>query len=140
MQRLLYISTARSPVTQAMIDDILRISRRNNAAAGITGLLVVGGKRFLQVLEGTDLAVAQTFDRIQRDPRHFAMVNLARQSITERSFGAWAMGYHTGGTTTSQDPAAMVAAMIAPIEDATLRGYFSGFADLHMAPASVKAA
>ncbi|WP_380781300.1 BLUF domain-containing protein [Sphingomonas sp. R86520] len=140
MQRLLYISTARTTVTQDMIDDILRVSRRNNAAAGITGLLVVGGKRFLQVLEGTDLAIAQTFDRIQRDPRHFAMVNLARQSITERSFGDWAMGYHTGGTTTSDDPSTMVAALIAPIEDATLRGYFSGFADLHMATKPAKAA
>ncbi len=132
MQRLLYISTARTIVTQATIDDILRISRRKNAAAGVTGLLVVGGKRFLQVLEGTDLAVAQTFDRIQGDPRHFAMVALARQAITERAFGSWAMGYKAGGSTTSEDPAAMVAALIAPIDDPVLRGYFSGFADLHL--------
>ncbi len=132
MQRLLYISTSRTPVKQPYIDDVLAVSRRNNAANGVTGLLIVGGKRFLQVLEGTDLAVAQTFDRIQRDPRHFAVVHLARQTITERTFGSWAMGYHAGGTTTAEDAAATVAALIAPIEDATLRGYFTGFADVHM--------
>ena len=132
MQRLLYISTARAIITQDVIDDILRVSRRNNAAVGVTGLLIVGGKRFLQVLEGTDLAVAQTFDRIQRDPRHFAMVSLARQTITERSFGSWSMGYQAGGNATSGDSAAAMAALIAPIDDPMLRGYFTGFVDLHM--------
>jgi hypothetical protein len=132
MQRLLYISTARAIITQDVIDDILRVSRRNNAAVGVTGLLIVGGKRFLQVLEGTDLAVAQTFDRIQRDPRHFAMVSLARQTITERTFGSWSMGYQAGGNATSGESAAAMAALIAPIDDPMLRGYFTGFVDLHM--------
>jgi hypothetical protein len=93
MQRLLYISTSRSRVTQPVIDEILRVSRRNNAAAGVTGLLIAGGNRFLQVLEGDDLAVSRTFDRIQRDDRHFAMVQLAKQTIDERSFGSWSMGF-----------------------------------------------
>ncbi|MBD8734636.1 BLUF domain-containing protein [Sphingomonas sp. CFBP 13706] len=137
MQRLLYISTSRSRVTRPVIDEILRVSRRNNAAAGVTGLLIAGGNRFLQVLEGDDLAVSRTFDRIQRDDRHFAMVQLAKQTITERSFGSWAMGFASGaapgGGATS--PAATIAALIAPIEDPTLRGYFTGFADLHLSAA-----
>lgn len=134
MQRLLYISTSRSRVTQPVIDEILQVSRRNNAAAGVTGLLIAGGNRFLQVLECDDLAVSLTFDRIQRDDRHFAMVQLAKQTITERSFGSWSMGFASGaapgGGATS--PAATIAALIAPIEDPTLRGYFTGFADLHL--------
>lgn len=137
MQRLLYISTSRGRVTQPVIDEILRVSRRNNAAAGVTGLLIAGGNRFLQVLEGDDLAVSRTFDRIQRDDRHFAMVQLAKQTIDERSFGSWSMGFASGaapgGGATS--PAATIAALIAPIEDPTLRGYFTGFADLHLSAA-----
>lgn len=137
MQRLLYISTSRSRVTQPVIDEILRVSRRNNATAGVTGLLIAGGNRFLQVLEGDDLAVSRTFDRIQRDDRHFAMVQLAKQTIIERSFGSWSMGFASGaapgGGATS--PAATIAALIAPIEDPTLRGYFTGFADLHLSAA-----
>ena len=134
MQRLLYISTARGGVTQPLIDDILRASRRNNAAAAVTGLLIAGGNRFLQVLEGGDLAVSQTFERIQRDPRHFAMVQLSKQAITERSFGNWSMGFARGGGagTGPASTAATIAALIAPIEDPTLRGYFTGFAELHL--------
>ncbi len=132
MQRLLYISTARAPVTQPVIDDILAVSRRNNTAAGITGLLIVGGRRFLQVLEGADLAVAQTYDRITRDPRHFAAVSLSRAPITERAFGSWSMGYRSGAASDALDPGAAVTAMIAPIEDPVLRGYFTGFIDLHL--------
>lgn len=135
MQRILYISTARGGVTQPLIDDILRVSRRNNSADAVTGLLIAGGTRFLQVLEGSDLAVSRTFERIQRDPRHFAMVQLAKQTITERSFGDWSMGFARGGGTGTgpASTAATIASLIAPIEDPILRGYFTGFAELHMA-------
>lgn len=130
MIRLLYISTARQPTTSAILADILRASRRNNAACQVSGLLIVGGRRFLQALEGPDEAVQATFDRIHRDPRHFAVVQLARDTITARQFPAWAMGAQAGSTpgqAATVDQA--VAALIAPIADPSLRGYFSGFAE-----------
>ncbi|MFA6113456.1 MAG: BLUF domain-containing protein [Sphingomonas sp.] len=134
MHRLLYISTARTTPDRASLDAILRVSRRNNAAAGITGLLIVGGKRFLQTLEGPAEAVFETFDRIRRDPAHFAVVELARGPIEKRAFPEWSMGYQIGGAAgdTVSVPAA-IGAVIAPIEDATLRAYFSGFAEMHAA-------
>jgi hypothetical protein len=134
MHRLLYISTARTAPGRVELDAILRVSRRNNAAAGITGLLVVGGRRFLQALEGPDEAVFATFDRIRRDPAHFAVVELTRGPIAARAFGDWSMGYQLGGAVgDAVSVPAAVAAVIAPIEDATLRAYFSGFAALHAA-------
>ena len=134
MHRLLYISTARTTPTRADLDAILRASRRNNISAGITGLLVVGGRRFLQALEGPKEAVVETFDRIRRNPAHFAVVELARGPIEARAFGDWSMGYRLGGSAGEgiSVPAA-IAALIAPIEDATLKAYFSGFAELHAA-------
>ena len=57
MLRLLYISTARHPHNREEIEVILRISRRNNLAADVTGLLVAGARRFLQVLEGPERSV-----------------------------------------------------------------------------------
>jgi hypothetical protein len=130
MIRLLYISTSRQPITSPMLADILRVSRRNNFPCHVTGLLVVGGKRFLQALEGPEDAVQATFDRIHRDPRHYALVQLAREAISERSFPSWAMGAQAGqtpGVHASIDEA--VQALIAPIKDARLRGYFTGFAE-----------
>lgn len=134
MIRLLYISTARQQVSPEDLADILRTSRRNNAAAGVTGLLVVGGRRFLQALEGPDLEVRKTYDRIARDPRHFAVVQLAREEIVERQFSAWSMGAQAGGR--PGDHASLseaVATLIAPVKDASLRGYFTGFAERHAA-------
>lgn len=130
MIRLLYISTSRQMVTPDMLADVLRASRRNNLACDVTGLLVVGGKRFLQALEGPDAAVQTTFDRIHRDPRHFAVVQLARETIGERQFPGWSMGSQAG-TTPGRDASISeaVAALIAPIKDPSLRGYFTGFAE-----------
>lgn len=69
------------------------ISRRNNDGAGVTGLLYTDGMRFLQVLEGEQKAVSTTFERIQIDPRHHALVVLSDREIDERQFGKWAMAY-----------------------------------------------
>lgn len=137
MQRLLYISTTRKPLDGKTLEDILRISRRNNASVGVTGLLVVGGRRFLQALEGPSDAVMEVFDRIARDPRHFAIVRLSTRQIETRLFGDWAMGCRkagpagkTGGTL--QD---IVAHLVAAIDDVAIRAEFTAFAALHSAAA-----
>lgn len=133
MYRILYISTAREPLSQAELDAILIASRRNNAAVDVTGLLVVGGRRFLQVLEGPEDAVTATFERISRDPRHFAIVKLGEKQVEERSFGTWAMGFEKGADTaaTTATLAEQVADLVAPITDANLRAYFTGFVKTH---------
>ncbi|MCG6119891.1 MAG: BLUF domain-containing protein [Blastomonas sp.] len=92
IEQLLYISTV-SPGETVDLETILAIARRNNRAAGITGLLMYNGKRFLQVLEGPSEAIEATFDRIRRDPRHRGHVLLARKTVERREFGDWSMGF-----------------------------------------------
>lgn len=134
MIRLLYVSTARAPVTPEILSDILRTSRRNNAAVGVTGLLIVGGRRFLQALEGPSEAVLSTYARVMRDPRHFAAVQLAHETIAERQFPDWAMGAQAGRVAGAEASVAdAITALIAPIQDETLRGYFLGFAETRAA-------
>jgi hypothetical protein len=128
MHRLLYISTSRVPITSGLLGDILTVSRRNNAANGVTGLLLAGGQRFLQVLEGELEAVHATYARICADPRHFATVQLAEGPTAERTFARWAMGSAPAGQAGVDATAdAAVRQLIAPITDAALRGYFEGF-------------
>lgn len=132
MNRILYISTARMPLLDRDLRILLETSRRNNAAVNVTGLLVVGGRRFLQALEGPPDAVSAVYERIARDPRHFAIVKLGEKSISERSFENWSMGFQTGGV--AGDAASLeeqVAAIVAPIGDPTLRAYFTDFAKRH---------
>lgn len=132
MLTLVYISTARTPITEAMCQDILAASRINNPVNGVTGLLVAGRKRFLQALEGPADEVRATFARIAADPRHFACVVLAERTADERQFGKWAMGYKSGHDADDHaDLEAVVTALVAPLEDPNLRAQFIGFAQLN---------
>ena len=134
MQRIIYISTARAILAPAELESILRASRRNNAAVGVSGLLIVGGRRFLQALEGPPDAVATVFKRIEADPRHFAVVTLNRKTIEQRAFGDWSMGYAVGPRTRPDgDLRDIVARLVTPLGDATMRAYFTEFASLHAA-------
>lgn len=131
MLQIVYISTARRPLSEAELRSVLAVSRRNNAAAGITGLLVSGGRRFLQALEGPEEAVAAAFDRIKGDPRHFALVVLSRKNVDVREFGDWSMGYEAGGAAGSADLKGIVDGLIAPLMDKNLRAQFAGFAEVN---------
>ena len=91
MRQIIYISTATKQVDDAEVDAILRASRLNNAAAGVSGLLLYNGHRFLQALEGEVAMVDRTYQRIKQDPRHRAVVLLSARDIDTRAFGDWAM-------------------------------------------------
>jgi hypothetical protein len=93
MRQLVYISTLRPTERDVNLSSILKVSQSNNLRAKVSGLLFFNGKRFLQALEGTDEAVAATFDRIRADPRHYALVTLSDRFVEQREFGEWAMAY-----------------------------------------------
>lgn len=135
MQRLLYVSTSRMPVSPANLADILAASRRNNRRDGLTGLLVVGRQRFLQVLEGDAEALERTYARIRRDLRHFALVELERRSVEQRGFPDWDMGCRNGFRRDDESLAAIVDRLTEGVEDLSLRAHLRGFAELHSAAA-----
>jgi len=132
MHQLVYISTARQALTEGALQSILEVSRRNNGPVGVTGLLVGGGRRYLQALEGPDQAVLDTYARIRGDDRHFALVLLSCRRVEERSFGNWAMACQPAGEGDSAgDLRAVVASLSASIPDKNLQAQFNGFAELH---------
>jgi hypothetical protein len=90
--RCLYASRPVAPLDSQSVDLILGASRKNNPAAGVTGLLCVADNLFLQVLEGGRDEVCDLFNAIVRDPRHTQVRLLIYEEIAERRFGAWTMG------------------------------------------------
>lgn len=130
MRQLVYISSAKR---QAAIDPeaILAESRRNNAAAGVTGLLFYNGKRFLQALEGDSARIEATFERIRSDDRHHAIVVLSDRSTTAREFGDWAMAYAVAG----EDREPLLERITALTAQAvpSVRATFEGFATIRHA-------
>jgi hypothetical protein len=90
---LIYVSSATEPLSDADIDQILDTSRANNREVRVTGLLLFKDDCFLQVLEGEDDAIVDTFDRIKSDRRHRAIDILRYEHIPRRSFGRWHMAF-----------------------------------------------
>jgi len=90
--RLMYVSRAVPAVDQEELLSILRKSKSNNPALGITGVLCFSEGIFLQVLEGGRSAVNRLYNRIATDHRHTQVELLGYEEIGERRFAGWAMG------------------------------------------------
>jgi len=90
--RLMYASRSAQPVDHDTLLAILRQSKGNNPALGITGLLCCSDGIFIQALEGGRGAVNRLYNRIAADPRHTDVVLLSYEEIGERRFASWAMG------------------------------------------------
>lgn len=90
--RLMYASRAAASVNQEELVAILKKSKVNNPALGVTGVLCFSSGTFLQVLEGGRLAVSQLYNRIANDARHHDVALLSYQEINERNFACWSMG------------------------------------------------
>ena len=100
---------ARPALTMPGLVQILKASRRNNQRSGLSGLLVYTQGQFLQVLEGVDHCVDETFSRIAADDRHSACKIIQETQIFEPDFGQWLMGFWTDQITTEQRSAGIVA-------------------------------
>ena len=90
--RLMYASRAATPGHPEDLLAILKQSRANNPAAGITGLLCCSDSIFLQVIEGGRAPVNQLYLRIAADKRHHDVTLLSYEEIAERAFAGWSMG------------------------------------------------
>ncbi|MFN3216497.1 MAG: BLUF domain-containing protein [Acidimicrobiales bacterium] len=90
---LVYASAAAPSLTPEGIARVLEVSRRNNARLGVTGMLLHHRGSFFQVLEGPPAVVDALYAKIFGDERHEGVVLLIRETVEERTFGDWTMGW-----------------------------------------------
>jgi len=90
--RLMYASRALPSVNQDELLAIVRKSKANNPAVGVTGVLCFSEGIFLQALEGGRSAVNKLYNRIASDPRHTDVELLCYEEVGERRFAGWSMG------------------------------------------------
>ena len=74
-----------------VLDDIVKKSKINNPAHGITGLLFYHNKRFIQVLEGERDALEGLMSILEKDNRHKNIQRILDQQIKKRGFMDWNM-------------------------------------------------
>ncbi|HEX8496752.1 MAG TPA: BLUF domain-containing protein [Actinomycetales bacterium] len=93
MIRVIYCSQATHDVSPDELVDLLALSRRNNTAAGLSGLLLYTSQSFLQVLEGESGPLLRTYDAILKDSRHTNLRLLQQVEASAPLFPDWSMGF-----------------------------------------------
>ncbi len=90
---LVYTSVETQPFGRRELEQLLAVSRQNNRKNGITGILLYCDGCFIQVLEGSEDQVFQTFMRVEKDPRHRSINQVIDVYGDERNFQDWSMGF-----------------------------------------------
>ena len=99
MRYTIYVSQAAKVFSESDLSTLLKRSREWNSAHGISGLLVYRYNNefkrgnFLQLIEGTEDAIQETWKRISSDPRHHTLIVLDEGDSEARMFSDWSMGF-----------------------------------------------
>lgn len=93
LTRIVYCSELVKHIGSEEINDILEVSRKNNAKQAVSGVLLFNSDYFLQCLEGSRAAVNHIYSRICCDQRHRNAQLLAYGEVSQRLFSAWSMAY-----------------------------------------------
>ena len=67
LHELIYFSKAVKGIDEAGVTDILVTARDRNAEKDITGLLVMNGDEFIQILEGEKNEIFSLLEKIKKD-------------------------------------------------------------------------
>jgi hypothetical protein len=93
MHHIIYLSRVSQKLSSEELVGLLVKARQSNKLAGITGAMVYGEGRFMQILEGEKAAVTGLYERIVADRRHQAILKLVDKPIKERTFLNWSMAF-----------------------------------------------
>ncbi len=89
--RLIYVSRRSASLDSNVMLAMCAEFAARNASHQVTGLLLVVGDHYLQILEGPQDSVAQLMLNIARDSRHQDVMLLSERPVKKRIFGTWAM-------------------------------------------------
>ncbi|MEO7276832.1 MAG: BLUF domain-containing protein [Sphingomicrobium sp.] len=129
MLQIAYFSSATEPQTSRLIHDILTVARAANQRDDISGLLVAGGGRYMQVIEGPGVEMKELWRKIRADTRHYAVTELVNRRVLKRCFDGWDMAFRReprlGDIDTFPDTLRF---LVREVEDKRLRGQIEIFA------------
>jgi len=86
-----YISDADQGLSLEALDVLVRKASAFNVLAGVTGVLLYDGVRFLQFIEGPEDGMHAVYGRIASSIRHTRIMELGRAEVDGRHFPYWGM-------------------------------------------------
>lgn len=93
LKTICYISDSQEHESLDKLNDLYLKAKANNLKNNITGILIYKNQNFLQVLEGQQGIVDQTFTKIRYDSRHQNIFKVINTSIEERIFEDYNFGF-----------------------------------------------
>ncbi|MBY6280057.1 BLUF domain-containing protein [Stenotrophomonas maltophilia] len=92
LHAIAYASEARADLQTTDLDRLLADATAFNRVAGVTGVLMFDGSRFLQYLEGPEDGIDSVYQRIANARSHGQLKVLCRAPVAQRAFPRWSMG------------------------------------------------
>lgn len=88
---VVYASQVTAGLPAERLEALVQDAARFNQLAGVTGLLLFDGERFLQYLEGPDDGLHAAYDRVLTASSHSDVMQLARGLVGSRLAPCWSM-------------------------------------------------
>ena len=120
LESIVYVSSA---VRLLNIDDIAHLltrARERNKEYGITGVLLYIGGNFMQYIEGPRDSLDHIYKIIRKAKQHTGIIMISRESIENRQFANWSMGFQTKeveGYVGSPSENQLIEMILEPIDD-----------------------
>lgn len=91
LRAIAYVSRALPGLSMERLQTLVEDAARFNRLAGVTGVLLQDGQRFLQYIEGPPDGIDSVYERILQAGSHIDIVELARGRLGQRQFPYWSM-------------------------------------------------
>lgn len=91
LRAIAYVSQSKPDLSAERLQTLVEDAARFNKLAGVTGVLLNDGERFLQYIEGPPDGIDSVYERILQASSHVDIVELARGRVGQRQFPYWAM-------------------------------------------------
>jgi len=91
LRAIAYVSQALPDLSAERLQRVVEDAARFNRMAGVTGVLLHDGRRFLQYIEGPPDGIDSVYERILQAGSHVDIIELARSRLGQRQFPYWSM-------------------------------------------------
>ena len=95
LKTICYISDSIQYESLKNLENLYLKASANNFRKSITGILIYTNNNFLQVLEGEEKIIEETFKKISTDSRHKNIFNIIDTHIDQRIFEDYNFGFTT---------------------------------------------
>ncbi|MBF0266397.1 MAG: BLUF domain-containing protein [Gammaproteobacteria bacterium] len=93
IKRIIYTSDASPSFNEKYLPQLVESCQKQNTELGVSGILLYGTGKFLQVLEGDETEIDNIFIRILKDERHQNIIVIEENTIKKKDFENWSMGF-----------------------------------------------